>query len=85
MEAERWKNVKKVVNELKPVITMLAVATAFAVATIFYKIAVDNGMNFAVINAYRFIFATAFMIPVAFFNERYVNFFWLIIMFWYIK
>lgn len=36
-----------------------------------YKLCADDGMNLNVMVAYRFIFAAAFMLPLAFFLERY--------------
>ncbi|KAK1402329.1 Plant-drug/metabolite exporter [Heracleum sosnowskyi] len=46
------------------------VQTTFAVVNVFYKLAADDGMNLSVLIAYRFIFAAAFMLPLAFFVKR---------------
>ncbi|KAH9686088.1 WAT1-related protein [Citrus sinensis] len=49
---------------------MVVVQVAFAGVNVFYKLAANNGMSLRVIVAYRFIFATAFMVPVAIILER---------------
>ncbi|XP_044490012.1 WAT1-related protein At1g68170-like [Mangifera indica] len=58
------------INELKPVLVMVAVQVVYAGGTIFYKLAVIDGMNSSIIVAYRFIISTAIMLPFAFFVER---------------
>ncbi|PON44892.1 Plant-drug/metabolite exporter, partial [Trema orientale] len=57
-------------HELKPALLMMVVQVAFAGVNVFYKLAVNDGMNMKIIVAYRFIFATAFIFPLAFFIER---------------
>lgn len=37
---------------------------------VLYKMCANDGMNLNVMVAYRFIFAAAFMLPLAFFLER---------------
>ena len=69
-ETERMKKVRKVVNEMKVPLTMTVVTVSFAAAAILYKIVTEDGMNFMVLNAYRFIFATAFMLPLSLFFDR---------------
>ncbi|KOM54009.1 hypothetical protein LR48_Vigan09g266800 [Vigna angularis] len=59
------KNVCNVVQAMKPTLLMLVVQVAFAGVNIFYKLAVNDGMNLKVIVAYRFLFATAFIAPLA--------------------
>ncbi|CAL1352680.1 unnamed protein product [Linum trigynum] len=49
---------------------MVVVQVAFAAANIMYKLAADDGMNMQVMVAYRFLFATAFMVPLAIVFER---------------
>lgn len=65
------KNVCNVVQAMKPTLLMLVVQVAFAGVNIFYKLAVNDGMNLKVIVAYRFLFATIFIAPVAIILERY--------------
>lgn len=49
---------------------MVLVQTMFAGANIFYKLAANDGMNVKILVAYRFLFASAFMIPLALYVER---------------
>ncbi|KAF7848985.1 hypothetical protein BT93_L1367 [Corymbia citriodora subsp. variegata] len=58
------------VHEMKAALMMVVVQVAFAGVNILYKLAASNGMNLTVVIAYRFIFATAFLAPLAFFLER---------------
>ncbi|XP_044490874.1 WAT1-related protein At1g68170-like [Mangifera indica] len=58
------------INELKPALVMVVVQVIYAGATIFYKLAIIDGMSFSIIVAYRFIISTAIMLPFAFFVER---------------
>ncbi|KVI01798.1 hypothetical protein Ccrd_019919, partial [Cynara cardunculus var. scolymus] len=60
-----------VVYGLKPVLLMVAVQTTFAGVNVFYKLAANDGMNLPVLVAYRFLFSTAFIVPLAFFVERF--------------
>ncbi|KAF8019985.1 hypothetical protein BT93_G0621 [Corymbia citriodora subsp. variegata] len=55
---------------MKAALMMVVVQVAFAGVNILYKLAASNGMNLTVVIAYRFIFATAFLAPLAFFLER---------------
>ena len=55
---------------LKPVLVMVIVQVGYAGLNVLYKIAASDGMSVRVIVAYRFIFATAFMVPLALFFER---------------
>lgn len=50
---------------------MVIFQVGYAVVNVFYKLAANDGMSFRVLAAYRFIFATAFMLPLALFLERY--------------
>ncbi|KAL1831805.1 hypothetical protein DCAR_0101816 [Daucus carota subsp. sativus] len=59
-----------VVHGFKPTILMLIVQTAFAGVNVLYKLASNDGMNLRILVAYRFIFAAAFIVPVALFVER---------------
>ncbi|KAK3184952.1 hypothetical protein Dsin_032238 [Dipteronia sinensis] len=58
------------IDGLKPVLMMVVVQVVFAGVNVFYKLAANDGMSLQVIVAYRFIFATAFMIPLALVLER---------------
>uniref|UniRef100_A0A0A0LLC4 WAT1-related protein n=2 Tax=Cucumis sativus TaxID=3659 RepID=A0A0A0LLC4_CUCSA len=53
-----------------PTIVMMLVQFGFAGVNIFYKLAAADGMSFRIIIAYRFLFASAFILPIAFFLER---------------
>ncbi|XP_057803277.1 WAT1-related protein At1g68170-like [Salvia miltiorrhiza] len=63
-------NVCNNVHELKPTLIMILVQIILAVATICYKLAMNDGMRLPVLVAYRFMFGAAFILPVAFFVER---------------
>ncbi|CAL5029136.1 unnamed protein product [Urochloa decumbens] len=54
----------------KPVAAMVVVQVIFAGVNIFYKLAVSDGMDMRVLVAYRYLFATAFLAPLAYFIER---------------
>ncbi|CAN6558538.1 unnamed protein product [Malus baccata var. baccata] len=55
---------------LKPVLLMVVVQFAFAGVNVLYKLAANDGMNLRILVAYRFIFGTAFLLPIALFIER---------------
>ncbi|KAJ4715430.1 WAT1-related protein [Melia azedarach] len=55
---------------IKPVIAMVLVQAVVSGVNIFYKLAVYDGMNMRVLIAYRYIFATAFVVPLALIFER---------------
>ncbi|XP_057429086.1 WAT1-related protein At1g68170-like [Lotus japonicus] len=63
-------NIGNVVQGLKPTLLMVAVQIAFAGVNVLYKLALNDGMNLRVVSAYRFVFATAFMAPLALILER---------------
>ncbi|GAV84456.1 EamA domain-containing protein [Cephalotus follicularis] len=58
------------INGLKPAMLMVMVMVQFTGINILYKLAAYNGMNFSIIVAYRFIFGTIIMVPVALLVER---------------
>ncbi|KAH9686089.1 WAT1-related protein [Citrus sinensis] len=62
----KWGQICNLIHGLKPALTMVVVQVAFAGVNVFYKLAANNGMSLRVIVAYRFIFATAFMVPILF-------------------
>ncbi|XP_057978123.1 WAT1-related protein At1g25270 [Malania oleifera] len=55
---------------LRPALIMVVVQIVFAGVNIFYKLAANDGMNLKILIAYRFLFATVFIIPVALIFER---------------
>ncbi|KAK3419888.1 hypothetical protein EUGRSUZ_G00640, partial [Eucalyptus grandis] len=55
---------------MKAALMMVVVQVAFGGINILYKLTVSNGMNLSVVIAYRFMFATAVLAPLAFFLER---------------
>ncbi|XAR53098.1 hypothetical protein NMG60_11021500 [Bertholletia excelsa] len=57
-------------QSLKPVMLMVMLQAAVAGVNIFYKLASNDGMSMKILIAYRFLFAAAFIIPIAFFAER---------------
>ncbi|XP_054800481.1 WAT1-related protein At1g25270-like [Prosopis cineraria] len=63
-------DVWNVVVGLKPAMLMVVLQITFAGVNVLYKIAVSDGMNLRVVIAYRFIFATAFIAPLALVLER---------------
>jgi len=74
------KNLCNAVQALKPTLLMVAVQVAFAGVNIFYKLAVNDGMSLRVVVAYRFLFAAAFMTPLALIVERYpLSFFYILL------
>jgi hypothetical protein len=61
------------VRGARPAVGMVAVELAFSALQIFIKLALDDGMDERVLVAYRLMFATAFLCPLAFLVERYCN------------
>ena len=57
-------------NELNAAILMVIVQIAYTGLNVVYKLAVNDGMNLRVVIAYRFMFATAFIAPLALFLGR---------------
>ncbi|KAL5857198.1 hypothetical protein ACOSQ3_004656 [Xanthoceras sorbifolium] len=54
---------------LKPTLVMAVVQVASAAVNVFIKLATNHGMSSEILVAYRFIFATGFMTPLALFLE----------------
>ncbi|KAM7463349.1 hypothetical protein LguiA_031470 [Lonicera macranthoides] len=65
-----------VVDGFKPTMIMVLVQTIFAGANVFYKLVDNDGMNLKILMAYRLLFASAFMIPLALYVERLEEFGW---------
>ncbi|CAL5027542.1 unnamed protein product [Urochloa decumbens] len=59
-----------VVGGARPAVAMVAVELVFSALQIFIKLALDDGMDERVLVAYRLMFASAFLCPLAFFIER---------------
>ncbi|KAK7246803.1 hypothetical protein RIF29_41673 [Crotalaria pallida] len=64
------KSMRNIVDALKPAMLMVVVQIANSWVNVMYKLAVNDGMSMRVIVAYRYVFATAFIAPLAFFLER---------------
>ncbi|XP_062225624.1 WAT1-related protein At1g68170-like [Phragmites australis] len=54
----------------KPAAAMVSLQLVFSVLQIFIKLALNDGMDARVLVAYRFMFAAAFLCPIAFLVER---------------
>ncbi|KAM5574687.1 WAT1-related protein [Rosa sericea] len=65
-----WFELCNALHGLKPVLLMVAVQVTFAGVNVFYKLAANDGMNTNLVIAYRFLFATAFVTPLALYFER---------------
>ncbi|KAI9121847.1 hypothetical protein K1719_007237 [Acacia pycnantha] len=64
------KNICKVVDGLKPTILMVVVQLFYVWVNSLYKLVVIDGMSLRIVIVYRFVFAFAFMAPLAFIFER---------------
>ncbi|XP_022762929.1 WAT1-related protein At1g25270-like isoform X2 [Durio zibethinus] len=58
------------VHGLKPPMLMVVVQAIFAGINLMYKLAANDGMSLRIIVAYRFMFATVVMVPLAVILER---------------
>ncbi|RDY08287.1 WAT1-related protein [Mucuna pruriens] len=67
-QREHDKNI--VASNVKPVLLMIVVQILYAVVNIMIKLVADDGMSLSVFNVYRFIFASAFLVPLALIFER---------------
>lgn len=59
-----------VIQSSKPGILMVVVQIVYAGMNILYKLVSENGVNLRILIAYRMLFATAFMVPLALIFER---------------
>ena len=59
-----------VMTGLKPVLAMVVVQMSLGGINIMYKLAKNDGMSMKVLIAYRYMFATAFMVPLALIFDR---------------
>ncbi|GLT64936.1 hypothetical protein SLA2020_373970 [Shorea laevis] len=64
------EKIRNCVYELRPLMFMVTVQVVFAGANVLFKLAANDGMSLRVIVAYRFVFATVFMMPLALIVER---------------
>ncbi|XP_020234532.1 WAT1-related protein At1g68170 [Cajanus cajan] len=58
------------VGNVKPILLMIVVQTLYAVVNIMIKLVADDGMSLSILVTYRFIFASAFIVPLALIFER---------------
>ncbi|CAN6347108.1 unnamed protein product [Urochloa humidicola] len=57
-------------DAVMPVVAMVLFQVVFAGLNIFYKLAASDGMDLRVLITYRYLFASAFLVPLAYFIER---------------
>ncbi|XP_027343444.1 WAT1-related protein At1g68170-like [Abrus precatorius] len=62
--------IRKVIGGLKPAFLMVVVQFSYAGVSILYKMVANDGMSLSVLMAYRFLFASLFMVPLAYLVER---------------
>ncbi|KAM6554400.1 hypothetical protein CsatB_015162 [Cannabis sativa] len=67
------KKIWEGMHEVKPALLMMVAQIAYAGVNVLYKLAANDGMSLKVIVAYRFLFATVFIFPFAFFIERKIR------------
>ncbi|XP_045803008.1 WAT1-related protein At1g25270-like [Trifolium pratense] len=58
------------IDGIKAPILMVLIQIAYAVNTILYKLVANEGMSLCVLVAYRYLFASIFMVPLAYFVDR---------------
>ncbi|MFS7919432.1 hypothetical protein Hanom_Chr03g00212631 [Helianthus anomalus] len=59
-----------VIHGLMPVLLMVVVQMASAGVNVLSKLAANDGMILSILVAYRFVFSTAFIVPLALLVER---------------
>ncbi|XWS55191.1 hypothetical protein CRYUN_Cryun10bG0153400 [Craigia yunnanensis] len=64
------RHIINILHGLKPAMLMVVVQIVYAGVNVLYKLAVNDGMSLRIMVAYRFIFATAVMVPLALIVER---------------
>ncbi|KHM98775.1 Auxin-induced protein 5NG4, partial [Glycine soja] len=62
--------VTSVIAEVKPAILMVLVQVPYAGVSILFKLVANDGMSLRVLMAYRYLFTSVFMIPLAYFVDR---------------
>ncbi|GAA0166921.1 hypothetical protein LIER_21971 [Lithospermum erythrorhizon] len=70
MNMEVMGKLWNVVHGLRPILMMILIQILLAVLIILYKLASEDGMPMKVLTAYRYTFASAAIVPLAFFLER---------------
>ncbi|KAI9110262.1 hypothetical protein K1719_018704 [Acacia pycnantha] len=61
----------RMMEDLKPALMMIVVQVGYAGVSILYKVVSnDKGISLTILMAYRFLFASLFMVPLAFLVER---------------
>ncbi|XVF68086.1 hypothetical protein PTKIN_Ptkin10aG0174900 [Pterospermum kingtungense] len=61
---------ENIIHEIKPPLLMVLVQAIFAGINVMYKLAANDGMSLRIIIAYRFLFATICIVPLALIFER---------------
>lgn len=64
-------NVFDLLDGLKPALLMVLVQVMYAGVTVLYTFATNDGMSVEIIVAYRFMLASAVMVPLALVLERF--------------
>ena len=62
---QKMRHLCNVIRSLKPAIVMVVVQITHAGMNILFKLLAEDGMHLRVLIAYRMLFATAFMVPLA--------------------
>ncbi|KAG6417395.1 hypothetical protein SASPL_119551 [Salvia splendens] len=60
----------QIIDGLKPLMMMVTVQIALAGVNIIYKLVANTGMSLPILIAYRFLFASAAIVPLALIFER---------------
>lgn len=68
--SEKMNDVRKLVQDLKPVFLMVSVQIAYSSVNVLYKLAINDGMSIRVVTAYRLMFAVVFTSSLALIFER---------------
>ena len=64
-------HISRVIEGLKPALVMVLVQVAYGGLGILFKMAANDGNSLSVIMAYRSLVASAFIVPLAYFFERW--------------
>lgn len=59
------KNTSNVIHGMKPTILMMIAETILGASNVLFKLASNDGSDLRILVAYRFLFAAAFMVPIA--------------------
>ncbi|XP_074379187.1 WAT1-related protein At1g25270-like isoform X2 [Apium graveolens] len=73
------KNISNVIEGLKPTILMVIAETILGASNVLFKLASNDGADLRILVAYRFLFASAFLVPVALVVERRPKLTWKVI------